>query len=104
MAKQLMKQSSSHSDRLQAAKQQYWNANIRVVLLLLGFWFLWGCVLSICRVDTLNQVKLGGFPLGFWMAQQGTTLGFIGIISVYVWVMGRLDKRYREAVQEGEPR
>ena len=82
----------------------YWSESLKLVGKLLSIWFFvsFGC--GILFKDYLDQFSLGGAPLGFWMAQQGTTLGFIGIISVYVWVMGRLDKRYREAIQECEPR
>lgn len=79
---------------LRAAKKAYWNANITVVLILLGIWFLFGCVLSIFAVDSLNQIKLGGFPLGFWMAQQGTTIAFIFVVLAYVLIMKRLDVKF----------
>ena len=77
-----------------AAKKAYWTANITVVLVLLGIWFLFGCVLSIFAVDYLNTFRMGGFPLGFWMAQQGTTIAFIFVILAYVLIMKRLDVRY----------
>lgn len=89
---------------LQAAKKAYWNANITVVLILLGIWFLFGCILSIFSVDALNQINIAGFPLGFWMAQQGTTIAFIFVILAYVLIMKRLDEKFmKEAgVKEGE--
>ena len=93
-----MKTKPPHLDRVAIAKAQYWSANIRVVLTLMGLWFLFGCVLSIFAVDTLNTFKLGGFPLGFWMAQQGTTIAFIVIVFCYVFIMKRLDESYARSV------
>ena len=60
--------------------QQYWRDNIRYVLILLSIWFVVSYVFGIFLVDSLNQVSLGGAPLGFWFAQQG---------SIYVFVILR---------------
>ena len=79
---------------IEAAKKAYWTANISVVLVLMGIWFLFGCILSIFAVDALNKIRLGGFPLGFWMAQQGTTIAFIFVTLAYVLIMRSLDMRY----------
>jgi putative solute:sodium symporter small subunit len=38
--------------------------------------------------------KLGGFPLGFWFAQQGSIYVFVILIFVYVHLMNKLDKKY----------
>ena len=97
-----MKTKPPHLDRVAIAKAQYWRANIRVVLTLMGLWFLFGCVLSIFAVDTLNTFKLGGFPFGFWMAQQGTTIAFIVIVFCYVFIMKRLDERYARSVRNDD--
>ena len=97
-----MKTKPPHLDRVAIAKAQYWSANIRVVLSLMGLWFLFGCVLSIFGVDALNTIKLGGFPLGFWMAQQGTTIVFIVIVFCYLFIMKRLDECYARSVRNDE--
>ncbi len=49
---------------------------------------------GIILVDELNKIKLGGFKLGFWFAQQGSIYVFIILILVYVVLMNRLDKKY----------
>lgn len=94
LTRSVMNQSNKEQSALHAAKKAYWNANIKVVLVLLSVWFLFGCILSIFAVDQLNKVKIGGFPLGFWMAQQGTTIAFIFVIFAYVLIMKRLDVRF----------
>jgi len=45
-------------------------------------------------VDTLNTIKIGGFKLGFWFAQQGSIYVFVALIFVYVWLMNKLDKEF----------
>ena len=44
--------------------------------------------------DALNSIKLGGFKLGFWFAQQGSIYAFVILIFVYVRLMNKLDKEF----------
>ena len=37
---------------------------------------------------------MGGSPLGFWFAQQGSMFVFVILIFVYVRLMNKLDKKY----------
>ena len=46
--------------------------------------------------DVLDQIKIGGFKVGFWFAQQGSIYIFVVIIFLYVWLMKRLDKKLSE--------
>ncbi|MDP6634175.1 MAG: DUF4212 domain-containing protein [Phycisphaerae bacterium] len=82
------------SESKDQSNQSYWRANIRILLYLLSVWFLVGYVLSIFFVETLNKVHIGGFPLGFWFAQQGSIYVFIVLIFVYTRLMARLDKKF----------
>ncbi|MCH8980118.1 MAG: DUF4212 domain-containing protein, partial [Armatimonadetes bacterium] len=55
----------------QDRRKEYWRRNLRLVAVLLTIWFVvsYGC--GILFVDELNKVRMGGFKLGFWFAQQG---------------------------------
>ena len=74
--------------------QQYWKKNLRYLLILLSIWFVvsYGC--GILFADSLNGIKIGGFPLGFWFAQQGSIYIFCILIFVYVRLMNKLDKEF----------
>ena len=72
----------------------YWKENLRYLAILLSIWFLVSYVFGILMVDQLNIIKLGGFKLGFWFAQQGSMYVFVILIFVYVKLMNRLDKKY----------
>ncbi len=74
--------------------QEYWYANLRYVGILLGVWFLVSFVFGIVLVEPLNQIRIGGFRLGFWFAQQGSIYVFVVLIFVYVWLMNRLDRKF----------
>ena len=74
--------------------KQYWKTNIKYVLILLSIWFLVSFVFGILLVEELNSIKLGGFKLGFWFAQQGSIYVFVVLIFVYIRLMNKLDKKY----------
>jgi putative solute:sodium symporter small subunit len=72
----------------------YWRENVKYLSILLVIWFLvsYGC--GILFKDALNEIRLGGFKLGFWFAQQGSIYVFVILIFVYVRIMNKLDKKY----------
>lgn len=80
-----------------AGRRVYWRSNLRLIISLLGVWAAvsYGC--GILLVEPLNVVRLGGLPLGFWFAQQGSIYCFVVLIFVYAWRMDRLDKKYQVA-------
>ena len=74
--------------------KKYWKENLRYLAILLTIWFTVSYVLGILLVDQLNTIRLGGFKLGFWFAQQGAMYVFVILIFVYVRWMNKLDKKY----------
>ncbi len=76
------------------AVRAYWRANIRYLLILLSIWFTVSYGAGILFVDELNSIRLGGFKLGFWFAQQGSIYTFVVLIFVYVYLMNRLDRKF----------
>jgi len=75
-------------------RQAYWRANIRILTILLSIWFIVSFGGGILFVDQLNQIKLGGFKLGFWIAQQVSIYTFVLLIFVYVRLMNKLDQKF----------
>ena len=74
--------------------QAYWKENIKYVSILLIIWALVSYGAGIVFKDELNELRLGGFKLGFWFAQQGAMYVFVLLIFVYVRIMNKLDKKY----------
>ena len=74
--------------------QDYWKANLKLVGILLGVWFLVSFVFGILLVDVLNVIQVGGFKLGFWFAQQGAIFVFVILVFVYAYFARRLDRKY----------
>ena len=72
----------------------YWQANTKLLLIMLSVWFLASFGLGILFVDQLDQFRFMGFPFGFWMAQQGYIVVFLVIIAVYVFRMNKIDRAH----------
>ncbi len=73
---------------------EYWKANLRLLTICLIVWFVVSYGLGIILVEPLNAIHLGGYPLGFWFAQQGSIYTFVGLIFFYAWRMGKLDRQF----------
>ncbi|OEK07170.1 DUF4212 domain-containing protein [Roseivirga misakiensis] len=74
--------------------KKYWKKNLSYLAILLSIWFLVSYGLGILFADALNAYSIGGFPLGFWFAQQGSIYFFVALIFVYVYLMNRLDHKF----------
>ena len=72
----------------------YWRENVKYLVILLSIWFIVSYGAGIILKDALNEIRLGGFRLGFWFAQQGAIYTFVILIFVYVRLMNKLDKKY----------
>ncbi len=73
-------------------KALHWRANLRILMILLSVWFGISFGLGILLVEHLNEIRMGGFPLGFWFSQQGAIYVFIALIWVYARWMDRIDR------------
>ncbi|MDG1491080.1 MAG: DUF4212 domain-containing protein [Planctomycetota bacterium] len=90
-------------ERDRAACARHWQRSLRLIAALLSVWFAasFGC--GILLRETLDQYMLPGtgFPLGFWFAQQGAIVIFVGLIGAYVLLASRIDAELdatREAI------
>ena len=75
-------------------KSSYWGANIKLVFICLSIWFVVSFVFGILLVDQLNTIRIGGYQLGFWFAQQGSIYVFVALIFFYAYRMNKLDKEH----------
>lgn len=81
-------------DKKQKHATAYWKENLKYLIILLSIWFTvsFGC--GILFREALNEIRFGGFKLGFWFAQQGSIYVFVILIFVYIRLMNKLDKKY----------
>jgi putative solute:sodium symporter small subunit len=75
-------------------KQSYWSENLRLIFISLVIWFVVSFGFGLLLVEPLNEIRLGGYKLGFWFAQQGSIYTFVGLVFWYTKKMNDLDKKY----------
>lgn len=75
-------------------REAYWKYNIRLTITLLVVWFVVAYLLGGLLADELNKVVIGGFPLGYYMAAQGSLIVFVIEIAVYAKLMNKKDVEY----------
>jgi putative solute:sodium symporter small subunit len=79
----------------QEQQVSYWKQNLVYIVVLLSIWFAVSYLAGIMIADQLDVIRIGGFPLGFWFANQGSLVVFVVLIFVYVGLMNSLDRKYR---------
>jgi putative solute:sodium symporter small subunit len=82
------------ADLTERQKQEYWRYNIRLTTVLLAIWFVVTYLVSGLWAGYLNQYTILGFPLGYYMAAQGSLAIFVIEIAVYAWLMNKKDVEY----------
>jgi putative solute:sodium symporter small subunit len=87
------------NERLEA----YWKENQRLIYILAAIWFIFSFVHPLF-VRQLNNVSiLTGFPLGYWLASQGSLVVFVILIFVYALMMNNvIDPKYGFGEREEE--
>lgn len=74
--------------------QAYWKENVTYISILLAIWFAVSYLGGILIANPLDSIRIGGFGLGFWFANQGSEVIFVILIVVYVQLMNKLDRKY----------
>jgi putative solute:sodium symporter small subunit len=93
-------------ERIAEAMRRYWRRNVLVMASLLAIWAAAGLGCGVLFAEELNRLHWGGFPLGFWFAQQGSILVFVALILVYALILNRLDGQHHrelEAIRGARP-
>jgi putative solute:sodium symporter small subunit len=74
--------------------EAYWKATLGLLTKILAVWFLVSFGAGILFAPLLNHIHLGGYPLGFWFAQQGSIYIFVVLIFVYAKKMDAIDRKF----------
>ena len=77
-----------------SGNNSYWQANLKLIFLCLAIWFVVSYLCGILLVDVLNTIRLGGYKLGFWFAQQGSIYVFVALIFFYASRMSKIDEEH----------
>lgn len=87
-------QTTNAAQQQAQADKSYWAANVRMILISLVIWALVSFGFGILLRPALSGISIGGTDLGFWFAQQGSILVFLGLIFFYAWRMNKLDREF----------
>ena len=79
--------------------REYWHRNLVITTILMVVWFIATFVVG-WYARELNSTTILGFPLGFYMAAQGSLIIYVVIIWIYARYMNNLDRAF--GVQEGD--
>ncbi len=82
------------ADLSEEQKKSYWRYNITLTIVLLIVWFIVTYLISGLWAASLNNFSFLGFPLGYYMAAQGSLAIFVVEIAVYAYLMNKLDLKY----------
>lgn len=88
------------SPAVQDSLRRYWRSNVKITTLLLAVWAVFGLGCGVLFADALNVYRLGGYPLGFWFAQQGSIIVFVVLILIYARLLNRLDAKHHTEIED----
>lgn len=72
----------------------YWLATLKLIGSILAIWAIVSYGFGILLAPALNSISLGGYPFGFWWAQQGSIYVFIALIFVYAKLQDNVDRKF----------
>ena len=82
------------ADLTEAQREEYWRYNVRLTTILLVIWFVVTYIISGVMAGWLNQFTFLGFPMGYYMAAQGSLIIFVIEIAAYAYLMNKKDSEY----------
>ena len=77
----------------------YWAKTSRLMIIMMSLWIFFSFVIHFF-VNGLNAVKIAGFPLGFYMASQGSLIAFVVMLFVFAKAQDKIDRECGVAEEE----
>jgi putative solute:sodium symporter small subunit len=73
----------------------HWRRTTNLMFTHLGIWVFFGYIIHMF-VKPLNQIIIPvlGFPLGFYMAAQGSLIVFVVMLFVFAWQQDKIDREH----------
>jgi putative solute:sodium symporter small subunit len=71
----------------------YWNRTRRLMFVMLGLWVFFGYVIHMF-VTSLNNIVILGFPLGYYMAAQGSLIAFVVMLFWFARKQNAIDEEF----------
>lgn len=71
----------------------YWNKTRNLMLFMLALWIFFSFIVHMF-VEQLNSIVILGFPLGFYMAAQGSLIAFVVMLFWFARSQNAIDEEY----------
>jgi putative solute:sodium symporter small subunit len=79
--------------------ERYWTRTSRLMWIMFSLWLVFGFLVHFF-VRELNSLTFAGFPLGFYMAAQGSLMAFVIMLFVFAWRQDVIDRQENMAEDE----
>jgi putative solute:sodium symporter small subunit len=85
----------------ETTEQAHWRKTTNLMLTHLGIWFFFGFIIHMF-VRYLNEftIPILGFPLGFYMAAQGSLIVFVVQLFLFARQQNKIDREFGFAEEE----
>jgi putative solute:sodium symporter small subunit len=70
---------------------RYWSRTSGLMWLMLVLWIVFSFAIHMF-VNQLNAIKVLGFPLGFYMAAQGSLIVFVAMLFWFAKAQDKIDR------------
>ncbi len=87
------------SDISPEIRQAHWKKTKTLTIIVLVIWFIFSFVVH-WFADSLNAASFIGFPLGFYMAAQGSLIVFVVLIFYLAYAQNKIDEEFGVAEDE----
>jgi putative solute:sodium symporter small subunit len=77
----------------------YWDRTKRLMWIMMAIWVVFGYLIHMF-VTPLNSIKIAGFPLGFYMASQGSLIVFVVMLFWFARKQDQVDRESGVAEEE----
>lgn len=81
------------------SKEVHWERTKRLMVIHLTIWFIFSFVVH-WFAPALNKVSFLDFPLGFYMAAQGSLVVFVVQLFLFSWQQEKIDRECGMAEEE----
>jgi putative solute:sodium symporter small subunit len=78
---------------------EHWRKTRNLMWVALAIWFIFGFGIHFFAVQ-LNELTFLDFPLGFYMAAQGSLIVFVVLIFWFAWRQNKIDEEFGMAEEE----
>jgi putative solute:sodium symporter small subunit len=73
--------------------REYWGRTSKLMWIILAIWFFFSFVIHMFARE-LNEIRIIGFPLGFYMAAQGSLIVFVILCFWNARAQNKIDEEF----------